>query len=143
MHLSWSHCSFAALLAIMVVAGAVSGTSPVIADTALADPYIDRLAEAADTPALNWADCGDGFLCATAVVPLNYNRPSDEQIDLAAIKLPATDPGRRSLATENPRPPTETLDCRIGRARRIPRPADASWDRIYRLASQEGLPRTE
>ena len=66
-----------------------------IADTALADPYIDRLAEAADTPTLSWADCGDGFLCATAVVPLNYNRPSDEQIDLAVIKLPATDPGRR------------------------------------------------
>ena len=48
--MSWSHCSFAALLAIMVVAGAVSGTSPVIADTALADPYIDHLAEAADRP---------------------------------------------------------------------------------------------
>ena len=50
-----------------------------VADSASADPYIDRLAEAADTPALNWADCGDGFLCATAVVPLNYNTPSDEQ----------------------------------------------------------------
>ena len=79
----------------MVFAGAVSGTSPVIADIASADPYIDRLAEAADTPTLNWADCGDGFLCATAVVPLNYHHPNDEQIDLAVIKLPATDPGRR------------------------------------------------
>ena len=49
-HSSWSHRSFAALLAIMVVAGAVSETSPVIADTALADPYIDHLAEAADRP---------------------------------------------------------------------------------------------
>ena len=38
---------------------------------------------------------------------------------------------------------TETLDCHIGRARRALRPADASWDRIYRLASQEVLPRTE
>jgi len=83
------------LLAILVCAGAVSGTSAVIADTALADPYIDQLAEAADTPTLNWADCGDGFLCATAAVPLNYHRPSDEQIDLAVIKLPATDPGQR------------------------------------------------
>ena len=79
----------------MVFAGAVSGTSPVIADIASADPYIDRLAEAADTPTLNWADCGDGFLCATAVVPLNHHHPNDEQIDLAVIKLPATDPGRR------------------------------------------------
>ena len=79
MRSSRSHSSFAVLLAIIVFAGAVSGTSPVIADIASADPYIDHLAEAADTPTLNWADCGDGFLCATAVVPLNYNRPSDEQ----------------------------------------------------------------
>ena len=86
---------FAVLLAIMVFAGAVSGTSPVIADTALADPYIDQLAEAADTPTLSWGDCGDGFLCATAAVPLNYHHPNDEQIDLAVIKLPATDPGKR------------------------------------------------
>src|SRR4029077_20166730 len=94
-HLSRSHRSFAALLAIMVVAGAVSGTSPVLVQTALADPYIDHLAEAADTPTLSWAYCGDGFLCATAVVPLNHNRPSDERIDLAVIKLPPTRPGQR------------------------------------------------
>jgi hypothetical protein len=65
-HSSRSHRSFAALLAIMVFAGAVSGMSPVIADTAVADPHIDHLAEAADTPTLSWADCGDGFLCGTA-----------------------------------------------------------------------------
>ena len=33
------------------------------------------LVEAADTPTLGWADCNDGFLCATAEVPLDYNRP--------------------------------------------------------------------
>ena len=95
MHSSRSHHSLAVFLAIMIFAGAVSGTSPVIADAGSADPYIDHLAEAADTPTLNWADCGDGFVCATAVVPLNYNRPNDELIDLAVIKLPATDPNRR------------------------------------------------
>ena len=83
----------AVLVAMMVFAGAVSGTSAVIADTALVDPYIDQLAEAADTPTLSWRDCGDGFLCATAAVPLNYHHPHDEQIDLAVIKLAATDPG--------------------------------------------------
>ena len=51
-----------------------------------ADGYVDGLSEAADTPVLNWADCGDGFLCATAQVPLDYNRPRDESIDLAVIK---------------------------------------------------------
>ena len=62
---------------------------------AQADPYVDQLAEAADTPTLGWADCDDGFLCATAEVPLDYNRPRDEQIELAVIKLPATDPHSR------------------------------------------------
>ncbi|WP_280305140.1 alpha/beta hydrolase [Nocardia neocaledoniensis] len=60
-----------------------------------ADPYLDRLAEAAATPALNWADCEDGFQCSTAQVPLDYNSPHGEQIDLAVIKLPAADPGQR------------------------------------------------
>ena len=66
-----------------------------MADAGAADPYIDQLAEAAETPTLGWADCGDGFLCATAEVPLDYNRPRDEQIELAVIKLPATDPQNR------------------------------------------------
>src|SRR5215475_13809377 len=88
-HWSRSDRWFAVLLAITVFAGAVSGMSSVIADTELADPYIDQLAEAADTPSLSWADCGDGCICATAAVPLNYHHPQDEQIDLAVIKLPA------------------------------------------------------
>ena len=89
---SWRRLAFVALV-IVLGAGSLGASSPAIADTGAADPYIDQLAEAADTPTLSWADCGDGFLCATAEVPLNYNRPDDEQIDLAVIKLPATDPG--------------------------------------------------
>ena len=57
--------------------------SPADAHTDTADAYVDPLAEAADTPILNWVSCDDGFLCATAKVPLDYNRPRDEQIDLA------------------------------------------------------------
>jgi 3,4-dihydroxy-2-butanone 4-phosphate synthase len=38
---------------------------------------------------------------------------------------------------------TETLDCRICRARRALQLADASWDRICQSASQEGLPHRE
>ena len=40
--------SVAVLLTIVIIAGAVSGMSPVIADIASADPYIDQIAEAAD-----------------------------------------------------------------------------------------------
>lgn len=44
---------------------------------------------------MQWSDCEDGFSCTWAQVPLDYHRPQGEQIELAVIKLPATDPGRR------------------------------------------------
>ncbi|WP_018681590.1 alpha/beta hydrolase [Actinokineospora enzanensis] len=49
----------------------------------------------AAVPHLTWADCQDGFQCATATVPLDYDRPLGARIDLAVIKLPATDPAHR------------------------------------------------
>jgi pimeloyl-ACP methyl ester carboxylesterase len=83
-----------ALVAAVIVVSAGSWV-PAVANADAADSYIDQLAEAAVTPELSWADCGDGFRCATAQVPLDYNRPSDEQIGLAVIKLPASDPSKR------------------------------------------------
>jgi pimeloyl-ACP methyl ester carboxylesterase len=82
-------------LATVIAAGSVGPLSPAVAHANTADAYIDPLAEAADTPTLSWASCDDGFLCATAKVPLDYNRPRDEQIELAVIKLPAADPSSR------------------------------------------------
>ena len=52
-------------------------------------------AAAAPVPQLRWADCGDGFQCATALVPLDYDKPRGAQITLALIRLPASDPSRR------------------------------------------------
>ncbi|MFC0554185.1 alpha/beta hydrolase [Planotetraspora thailandica] len=37
-----------------------------------------------------WAGCGDGFQCAKVKVPLDYAKPSGEQIEISAIRLPAT-----------------------------------------------------
>lgn len=37
----------------------------------------------------------DEALCATLTVPLDYRRPRGETIDLALLKVPAEDPGRR------------------------------------------------
>ena len=51
--------------------------------------------DSAATPQLSWVDCQDGFRCATASVPLDYDRPFGDKIDLALIKLPATDPAHR------------------------------------------------
>ncbi|MFE3542361.1 alpha/beta fold hydrolase [Nocardia sp. NPDC059177] len=78
---------------IAVLLGLGTLTAPATAHAA--DPYVDPLAEAASTPELRWTDCEDGFSCAWAQVPLDYHRPHDEQIQLAVIKLPATDPARR------------------------------------------------
>jgi hypothetical protein len=47
-------------------------------------------------PALRWAACGDGFECATATVPLDYDHPGGPAISLALIRLPAADRGTGS-----------------------------------------------
>jgi len=41
------------------------------------------------------AGLGDGFDCATARVPLDYDEPTGRAIELALIRLPATDRARR------------------------------------------------
>ncbi|WP_130385939.1 alpha/beta fold hydrolase [Kribbella sp. VKM Ac-2569] len=46
-------------------------------------------------PRLAWQDCGDGFECATARVPLDYDKPDGRSIELALLRLPATDPAGR------------------------------------------------
>ncbi len=46
-------------------------------------------------PRLRWMPCGAGFECATAKVPLDYDKPHADTISLALIRLPATDRARR------------------------------------------------
>jgi pimeloyl-ACP methyl ester carboxylesterase len=54
----------------------------------------------AAVPRLDWGSCGDepelaAFQCATAVVPLDYDRPKGKQITVALARLPASGPGRK------------------------------------------------
>jgi pimeloyl-ACP methyl ester carboxylesterase len=42
-----------------------------------------------------WRDCGDGFECATLVVPRDYGAPRGATIDVALIRQRATDPDAR------------------------------------------------
>ena len=44
--------------------------------------------------ALAWSNCGEGFQCATARVPLDYRRPGGRKIKLRLARLPARDPAR-------------------------------------------------
>jgi pimeloyl-ACP methyl ester carboxylesterase len=46
-------------------------------------------------PQLTWNDCGDGFQCASATVPLDYDAPRGRTIEIALIRRPALDQTRR------------------------------------------------
>jgi pimeloyl-ACP methyl ester carboxylesterase len=46
-------------------------------------------------PVLAWADCGDGFQCATAKVPRDYKRPRQATVDISLIRHPAVDQEHR------------------------------------------------
>ena len=41
---------------------------------------------------LKWRDCDEGYECATLDVPLDYDDPGVEGIDLEIVRLPAADP---------------------------------------------------
>jgi pimeloyl-ACP methyl ester carboxylesterase len=74
-------------MAVVLLLVAAALVSPVQASAAPA--------AAPPVPVLTWSDCGAGFQCATAPVPLDYARPRDGTISLALIRLPATDPAHR------------------------------------------------
>ncbi|MFD0685906.1 alpha/beta hydrolase [Actinomadura fibrosa] len=43
----------------------------------------------------SWKDCGGGFQCATAEVPLDYAKPSGQRVGIHLIRLPAKDKASR------------------------------------------------
>src|SRR2546429_4706980 len=87
---AWSRLFRLLVAALLSVAGVVVPVSAAAAptDPAPTDP-------APTVPALSWADCAQGFQCATAQVPLDYSRPAGATISLALIRLPAGDPTHR------------------------------------------------
>jgi pimeloyl-ACP methyl ester carboxylesterase len=50
---------------------------------------------AVPVPTLDWVDCGEGFQCATAVVPRDYSRPRGPKTHLAVTRLPARNVAQR------------------------------------------------
>lgn len=44
---------------------------------------------------IDWSPCGGGFDCAAVTVPVDYTQPGGETLELAVIRRPARDPGRR------------------------------------------------
>jgi pimeloyl-ACP methyl ester carboxylesterase len=80
---------------VLVLVAAATAAGLLAAPMASAAPSAAPAAAAAAVPALDWVDCGEGFQCATARVPLDYDRPRGTKISLALIRLPAGDPARR------------------------------------------------
>jgi pimeloyl-ACP methyl ester carboxylesterase len=88
-----------AVVSVSVALLVGAGTSVASAETPGAAP------EAALTgPVLElaWADCGTaeegvaaGVQCATAPLPMDYDDPDGEQVQIAVAKVPATDPAQR------------------------------------------------
>jgi pimeloyl-ACP methyl ester carboxylesterase len=58
-----------------------------------------QVAEASPTQVeapINWSPChGGNFECATVQAPLDYDDPAGPKIDLAVVRLPASDPAHR------------------------------------------------
>ncbi len=74
------------VLAVILVGTAALASAPTLADdNERAGPVVPKLA---------WTDCGGGFQCANAEVPLDYDRPSARTIEVALVRRPAADPAK-------------------------------------------------
>ncbi|TDC53826.1 alpha/beta hydrolase [Jiangella ureilytica] len=54
------------------------------------------------TQTLEWRDCGEGFQCSTATVPVDYAGPGGETLELALLRAPATGEERIGSLLVNP-----------------------------------------
>ena len=89
-----------ALAALLAVLASLLGAAPATAGSVPSSATVGASAPAAATEApavdsLRWTDCGDGFECATARVPRDYDQPDGATLELAVIRLPASSPSRR------------------------------------------------
>jgi pimeloyl-ACP methyl ester carboxylesterase len=86
-----------ALLAL--TAAVVTGAAGLAGPAAAAGPDLASGGVHAPVPDLAWTDCsadlGPGIQCATAAVPLDYDRPTGDTIDVAVARHPATDRAHR------------------------------------------------
>jgi pimeloyl-ACP methyl ester carboxylesterase len=59
------------------------------------DDQVREKSEGDERSEVTWADCGDGFQCGSVPVPKDYEHPRQGTIDVALIRLPASDPAAR------------------------------------------------
>ena len=93
-----------------------------VAGCSSADPQTPETPTAAPSPndaalarfydqQLTWSNCGGRFECATLTVPLTYEQPDGETIDIDVVKLPAEDQSKkgRLAGSRGPHDPGELV----------------------------------
>lgn len=87
----------AAIATLLIAAplSACTATTPDPEHTPRSQSAEGKLLDEVAVPQLKWTDCEDGFECTTATVPLDYDEPKGEQIELSLVRLPASDPEQR------------------------------------------------
>ncbi len=84
----------AALFASLALTACDRGEAPAPPATS-ANPTPASTAAPFDPDELEWQRCADRFTCATLPVPLDYDAPQGDTLDLALIRLPARTLQRR------------------------------------------------
>ena len=98
----------AAFVAVLLVAGcSPAGPSPttppasvVVVPSSVADPSATASSGPSSSPGfpvspVRWSDCGNGFQCAQVRVPRDYAAPTKGTLNVAMIRVPATDKATR------------------------------------------------
>jgi pimeloyl-ACP methyl ester carboxylesterase len=92
------------LVIVTVLVSACSNSTPV--------------AHSTPSTSLRWTDCGNGFQCATVLVPLDYSHPDAGNIGIAINRKPATNQSHRigSLLINPGGPGGSGIDFVVGEA---------------------------
>lgn len=89
----------AVLVSVVALAAAGTGCGPDTrsspASPSASSPGIEPALSPYYEQQLDWQPCGSGFTCTKADVPLDYDQPGGERIQLSLIRLPSADPARR------------------------------------------------
>jgi pimeloyl-ACP methyl ester carboxylesterase len=100
--------ALSALAAVALLAAACSSDEPASGREPTSTPAPDATAGIDEALApfygqtLAWETCRDEFECATARVPLDYDAPDGEVIELALLRVPATGEDRIGSLLVNP-----------------------------------------
>ncbi len=84
-----------ALVLAASITATTRGTQAQAGTRAQAQTRVPAVPAVPTVPVLSWRPCDNGFECATAAVPLDYDDPGGRTIDIAVIRHAAADPARR------------------------------------------------